>query len=65
MAQAETGTYGVRYRIEKRNGTVEVKERLFSTEKARDRFVAALETKDGFMGIDAWLDEKASPEVSL
>jgi len=53
MASAE---YGVRYRVAKKNGEIEVRERIVATRKALDRFVAALEEKENFIDILAWSD---------
>lgn len=51
----DANEYGVRYRQANAKGTIQNKEKFFSTQAELDRFVEKVENEDGFIEFTAWL----------
>jgi len=48
--------YGIRWQEFNKRDEVITKEKIFKTEKAREKFVDRLVEKDNFYQLDAWLN---------
>lgn len=48
--------FGIRWLELNKQGELVMKEKIFKTEEARDKFVEELEERDNFCEIDSWLN---------
>ena len=48
--------FGIRWQEFNRRDELVMKEKIFKTDKAREKFVEKLEEKDNFYQIDSWLN---------
>ena len=56
IRDSEEKEYGIRWSEFDRNDRLVVKERIFKTEKARDKAIEKLEQKPNFNAFEAWLN---------
>lgn len=52
----EMTEYGIRWQEFNKRDEVVTKEKIFKTEKAREKFIDKLVEKDNFYQLDAWLN---------
>ena len=55
--------FGVRYRITDKSDRIITKEKFFSTEEKMQKFIAKLEEKDNFVGIESLLKESENVDL--